>query len=103
MEHAFDAHIDVLACPSMSRPPHTVTPEELYGTLHNNREPKFQRFTAPFDYSGSPTLAVPCGFSSEDLPLSLQLGGKHLSEPLLCQVGHAYEQATEWHKAMPEL
>gem|GEM_PF-4230170 len=27
----------------------------------------------------------------------------HLSKPLLCQVGHAYEQATEWYKKHPEV
>ena len=102
LRRAFE-HIDVLACPSMSAPPHPVTPEELYGALPENREPKFQRFTAPFDYNGAPTLSVPCGINSEGLPLSLQFVGKHLSEPLLCQVGHAYEQATEWHKKHPNV
>ena len=28
---------------------------------------------------------------------------KHLSEPLLCQVGAAYEGATEWHNMHPNL
>ena len=46
---------------------------------------------------------VPCGMNSEGLPVSLQLAGKHLSEPLLCQVGHAYERATEWHKMHPNI
>jgi len=35
------------------------------------------------------------------LPLSLQFVGKHLAEPLLCRVGHAYEQATDWHDLHP--
>ena len=95
--------IDVLACPSMSAPPHPVTPAELYGPMPENRPPKFQRFTAPFDYNGAPTLSVPCGINSEGLPLSLQFVGKHLSEPLLCQVGHAYEEATEWHNKHPNV
>ena len=33
--------------------------------------------------------------------LSLQFVGKHLGEPLLCRIGHAYEQATEWHTLRP--
>ena len=88
--------IDVLACPSMSAPAHPVTPEILYGPLPEDRAPKFQRFTAPFDFNGAPTLSVPCGLSSEGLPLSIQFVGTHLSEPLLCQVGHAYEQTRVW-------
>jgi Asp-tRNA(Asn)/Glu-tRNA(Gln) amidotransferase A subunit family amidase len=31
----------------------------------------------------------------------MQLVGKHLAEPLLVQVGHAYERATEWHRRRP--
>ena len=95
--------IDVLVCPSTAAPPHPVKPEELYGPLPENREPKFQRFTAPFDFNGAPTLSVPCGFNSEGLPLSIQWVGKHLSEPLLCQVGHAYEGSTEWHNQHPNV
>ena len=94
--------IDVLACPSMAGPPHPVVPEELYGPMPEIREPKFQRFTVPFDFNGAPTLSVPCGINSEGLPLSLQFAGKHLSEPLLCQVGCAYERATGWHEMHPE-
>ncbi len=94
--------IDVLACPSMASPPHVVTPKLLYGR-YDARDPKFQRFTVPFDYNGAPTLSVPCGLNSEGLPLSLQFIGKHLTEPLLCQVGHAYETATPWHNLHPDV
>ncbi len=94
--------IDVLVCPSMAKPPHKVTPELLYGPKET-RPPWFQRFTAPFNYNGAPTLSVPCGMNSEGLPLSIQFVGKHLAEPLLCQVGHAYESATSWHNLHPDV
>ena len=94
--------IDVLVCPSMSAPPHHVSPKMLYGR-YDARDPKFQRFTVPFDYNGAPTLSAPCGMHSEGLPLSIQFVGKHLTEPLLCQVGHAYERATPWHKLHPDV
>ena len=94
--------IDVLVCPSMSAPPHIVTPELLYGP-NEDRPTKFQRFTVPFDYNGAPTLSVPCGMNNEGLPLSIQFVGKHLTEPLLCQVGHAYESATPWHNLHPDV
>lgn len=89
--------IDLLACPSMLGPAHQITPDELYGHMPERREPKNQRFTVPFDYNGAPTLSLPCGMHSNGLPLSIQFVGHQLSEPLLCQVGHTYEQATEWH------
>ena len=94
--------IDVLVCPSMSAPPHIVTPEMLYGA-YGARDLKFQRFTVPFDYNGTPTLSVPCGMNSEGLPLSIQFVGKHLTEPLLCRVGHAYESSTPWHNLHPDV
>lgn len=96
------AGIDILVCPSMSAPPHRVSPKMLYGTS-GVRDPKFYRFTVPFDYNGAPTLSVPCGMNSEGLPLSIQFVGKHLSEPLLCQVGHAYESATPWRNLHPDV
>ena len=96
------AEIDVLVCPSMSAPPHIVTPEILYGP-YEPREPKFQRFTVPFNYNGAPTLSVPCGVNSEGLPLSIQFVGKHLTEPLLCRVGHAYQRATPWQDLHPDV
>ena len=94
--------IDVLVCPSMSAPPHPITPEMLYGPMET-RPAKFQRFTVPFNYNGTPTLSVPCGMNSEGLPLSIQFIGKDLSEPLLLQVGHAYESATTWHTLHPDV
>ncbi len=94
--------IDVLACPSMPGAPFPVTPEESYGPM-DAYDPALQRFTIPFDFNGTPTLSVPCGFNQDGLPLSLQFVGHPLSEPLLCQVGHTFEEATEWHTMRPNL
>jgi amidase len=96
--------IDALACPAMPTPPFPVTPEGLYGPLPDGGFSMARlRFTAPYNFNGAPTLSVPCGLSRDGLPLSLQFVGKHLGEPLLCRLGHAYEQATEWHTLRPPL
>jgi aspartyl-tRNA(Asn)/glutamyl-tRNA(Gln) amidotransferase subunit A len=52
--------------------------------------------------AGIPALALPCGFS-EGLPVGMQLIARHGEEALLFQVGHAYQQVTEWHKMRPAL
>ena len=93
--------IDVLACPSTIAPPHSVTPETSYGPMDDRRGTAFQRYTAPYDFNGMPTLSVPCGLTGDRLPLSLQLVGKHLDEALLCRIGHTYEEATDWHLMHP--
>ncbi|MFV2090336.1 MAG: amidase [Pseudomonadales bacterium] len=51
-------------------------------------------FTAPFDYSGHPTLSLPAGLSRERLPKSFQLIGPWLGEPVLIGAGSAFETAT---------
>jgi amidase len=93
--------IDLLACPSTHRTPYPITHEELYGPIPSSRNSWQSRFTAPMDYAGLPTISLPCGLNSENLPLSLQFVGHHLSEQLLIQAGHAFEQATDFHNLHP--
>ena len=62
-----------------------------------------QLFTAPADFAGTPTISLPCGFSATGAPHSLQLVGRDLSEPTLCRLAHAYEQATDWHTRHPDV
>ncbi|MCZ2123546.1 MAG: Asp-tRNA(Asn)/Glu-tRNA(Gln) amidotransferase subunit GatA [Anaerolineales bacterium] len=52
--------------------------------------------------AGVPALALPAGFSN-NLPVGMQLIGKHLDEATLFQVGHAYQQVTDWHKKTPKI
>lgn len=59
------------------------------------------QFTIPFNVGGHPTISVPCGFSTEGLPLSLQLIGQAYDEPLLLSIAHEYERATPWHLQHP--
>ena len=59
-------------------------------------------YTLPVNIAGLPAMSVPCGFS-EGLPVGLQLIGPHLEESRLLNIAHAYQQATDWHKARPNL
>ncbi|HAG55894.1 MAG TPA: Asp-tRNA(Asn)/Glu-tRNA(Gln) amidotransferase GatCAB subunit A [Dehalococcoidia bacterium] len=93
--------IDVLACPTTSRASYPVTPEYLYGPIPPDRDPWSSRFTSPYDFSGLPTIALPCGLNDEGMPVSLQFAGHHLAEPLLIRVGDAFERATDFHNLHP--
>ncbi|PKB73302.1 MAG: amidase [SAR202 cluster bacterium Io17-Chloro-G7] len=94
--------IDILVSPSMNTAPGVVKAEDLYGPMGDGEDDgHWGRFTIPFDFNGAPTLSLPCGLNGEGLPLSIQFVGKRLAEPMLCQVGYAYEQATQWHNLRP--
>ena len=95
--------VDLLLCPSMSNVPVPLKDFSPHARLSRKGAASLLRHTAPFDFSGSPTISVPCGFSSDGLPLSLQLVGRHSEEGIVMQAGHAYEQATEWHTRHPAL
>jgi len=58
--------------------------------------------TIPVNLAGVPGISVPCG-QSNGLPLGLQIIGKHFDESTIYRVAHAFEQATDHHKAKPEL
>jgi aspartyl-tRNA(Asn)/glutamyl-tRNA(Gln) amidotransferase subunit A len=58
--------------------------------------------TIPVNLAGVPGISVPCGLSN-GLPLGLQIIAKHFDESTIYRVAHAFEQATEHHKAKPAL
>ncbi len=60
-------------------------------------------FTCSINLAGVPAISIPCGFTKTRLPLGMQLIGPDLSEELIYQVAHAYEQATEWHTIRPTM
>ncbi len=60
-------------------------------------------FTIPASMAGIPALSVPCGFSSENLPVGLQIISPQFTEETLLRIGHAYQQVTDWHRRFPDM
>jgi len=60
-------------------------------------------FTISVNLAGVPGISIPCGFTSNNLPVGLQIIGKHFDEETILKVSYAYEQATEWHMRRPKL
>lgn len=58
-------------------------------------------FSAPFNMSGSPTITLPAGFTTEGLPVAVQLVARHLGEGTLVRAGRAFQRVTEWHRRHP--
>jgi len=59
--------------------------------------------TTPFNVTGGPALAQCIGFSSNGLPLSMQIVGRPFDDATVLRVAHAYEKATPWREKRPEL
>ncbi|AWN54636.1 amidase [Methylobacterium sp. 17Sr1-1] len=92
--------VDLILVPTMPVPIPSLSRMSEYG-----QDPevllRILRFTAPFNFSGTPTITLPAGIDAAGLPLSVQLAGRPLSEALLCQAGHAFQQVTDWHARRP--
>ena len=64
---------------------------------------RLTRFTAPFNLTGLPALSIPCGFTSEGLPIGMQIIARAWADAKALNAGYAYEQVTEWHKHFPKI
>ena len=58
-------------------------------------------YTIAVNLAGLPGMSIPCGFSN-GLPVGLQLIGNIFDEARLLNVAHQYQQATDWHRQIPE-
>jgi aspartyl-tRNA(Asn)/glutamyl-tRNA(Gln) amidotransferase subunit A len=87
--------VDVLACPTTPIPAPPIEEGQLSTTFN------LIRLTNPLNFMGAPCVSVPCGFSEGGLPIGLQIVGRWFDEATVLRVGHAYEQATEWHRRRP--
>jgi Asp-tRNA(Asn)/Glu-tRNA(Gln) amidotransferase A subunit family amidase len=96
---------DVLVTPVQAEP----APKIATGTGLDSKEAVMRQFfglrahRGPFNVSGVPAMAVPCGFTSGGLPLSMQVVGRPFEENAVFGVGHAYQQRTDWHERRPAI
>ena len=92
--------VDILLTPTVPIPPPKITDLKAHPENLRTVELLMLRNTRPFNVWGIPTISIPCGFTSDNLPIGLQLAAAPWREELLLQVAHTYEQATDWHKRM---
>jgi aspartyl-tRNA(Asn)/glutamyl-tRNA(Gln) amidotransferase subunit A len=95
-EHAFTT-VDVVALPT--------TPTAAFRLGERTNDPwqmyLADVFTVGPPLAGLPAMSVPCGFTSERLPVGLQLVGRAWDEGTLLRAGDAYERATPWKDMHP--
>ncbi|HTE02998.1 MAG TPA: amidase [bacterium] len=90
--------VDVLVLPASPGPAHPFSEE----TPGRDFTPYVRR-TGPFNLTGLPALSVPCGFSTDALPIGLEIVGRPFADGMVLQVAHAYQQVTEWHQRRPAI
>lgn len=102
--------VDVLASPTTSTAAFPVTAKTV--TFRDNRTGgdvdvpagrSLIRSTWPTNLTGQPAISVPAGFTAAGLPVGLQLTAAAFDEATLLRTAYAYEQATGWVHAVPNL
>ena len=87
--------IDILIAPAMPIPPPRL--EAVEATIRGGGEQAaLITFTAPFDYSGHPTVTLPAGLFESGLPKSVQLIGRWLDETTLLRAAYAFERSVNF-------
>jgi aspartyl-tRNA(Asn)/glutamyl-tRNA(Gln) amidotransferase subunit A len=105
MRRAIDdafADFDLVALPTRRRTPRTIDASIKREESEKPRNPELEN-TGQFNVYGIPAISVPCGFTSNGLPVGLMIAGPRFSEGKVLALAHAYEQATEWHARKPAL
>jgi aspartyl-tRNA(Asn)/glutamyl-tRNA(Gln) amidotransferase subunit A len=96
-ENAFE-QVDIILCP--------VTPEVAFKQGAKTDDPVSMYlqdiYTLTLNLAGLPGMSIPAGFS-QGLPVGMQLIGNYFDEPRLLNVGHQFQQVTDWHLKTPEI
>jgi aspartyl-tRNA(Asn)/glutamyl-tRNA(Gln) amidotransferase subunit A len=82
--------IDLIVVPTTGYP--------AYPIGHASPQADMRSLTRSISLTGLPALAVPCGFTTAGLPVSMQLIGRAWEEGTVLRAGYAYEQAANWYQ-----
>jgi aspartyl-tRNA(Asn)/glutamyl-tRNA(Gln) amidotransferase subunit A len=95
--------VDVFVCPTL---PFTATPVGamtvvIEGGVEEDMLAAIMQFTGVPSLTGLPSLALPCGFDGDGLPVGMQVIGKPFDEASLFRLGAAFQSATDFHTRAP--
>ena len=86
---------DIFLCPTVFAPAFPHTQDEFTVGGETLRSRHALRATLPWDLTGSPALSVPFGWSSEGLPIGVQLVGRHFGEDTVLKAAKAMDERRE--------
>jgi amidase len=96
--------VDVVLAPTTAQPPPKVHDFDHRGGLSTDRTMiKACPVTWPWNLLGWPSINVPAGFTSDGLPIGVQLMGPANSEPLLISLAAELEAINGWVMRQPEV
>ena len=93
--------VDVLASATSPYPPSKLTALTAPFDSADQVRTRFffhRAYRGCYSLAALPAISVPCGFTSTNLPIGLQLGAGPFAEEDLLRVAYTYEQATPWHE-----
>lgn len=88
------ADVDVLAMPTTPTPANEITEADTR-IEQQSLKPVVYSNTKPFNATGHPATSVPCGWTTNDLPIGLMLVGARFDDASSLRVAHAYQRASE--------
>lgn len=93
---------DLVVLPTRRHTPRTVEAAIKREEDEKPKNPEKEN-TQAFDAYGIPAVSVPCGFSTNGVPVGLMIAGPRFSEGKVLALARVYQNATEWHKRRPPL
>lgn len=95
---------DLLVTPGTAVPPFPVGCDNAPPMTGQEARPLlWTPFTYPFNLTGQPASVVPCGFTGDGLPVSLQVVGRRYDDAGVLRASRAYERIAGWADRWPEL
>ncbi len=95
--------VDVMIVPTTLIPPRPIAELDADMEVYMRVNFQYLRNTAIGNILNFCGLSLPCGFTAQGLPIGLMIYAKSFQEHLVLRAGHAFEQATDWHKRQPDL
>ena len=97
--------IDLLVAPAVPSPATRVGQETVdWGNgVEEPVTPVFVRLSAPANVTGLPSIATPCGFTSDGLPVAFQAIARPFGEATAIRLCDAYQRMTDWGSRRPEI
>ena len=99
---------DILITPTLARTALSID-HDFFGDVIINNKPagtvrqSWYPYTHPFNLSGNPAITLPAGFSSDGLPIAIQLVGRRGEDALLLRAAALFEQSRTWADRRPHI